>query len=346
MEFVDFKQNEKSIYWQISHSNEKIDVTNDRAIFDYYKFLNFFRHNYLHYLVLKMLGKDWEDEKRIIDIVGENISGPYSNKTPDIFLKKDDRNYFIDVSISYDIHKTEKTKKEKYEPMCVHLTTMGFLSTFYHINVSNDDQNIQTEIEKIIFLSTRDFDYLDYFRMKDIIIVKKKWVSDHMNKETFEKMKQQEYNTISDSNNTKELLFKDRLSRENMGIYNDINIDVAPFKEFNDKFKHITEIEENYKEYNDDDISDYLKEILEDAENPINIKYKDEILTNKQFETALENIMESNKKKNKIEPKPTHHLLIPYDDDYNQTNNEQQSIIEFAKNFLKDISQLTGLEKK
>jgi len=84
---------------------------------------------------------------------------------------------------------------------------------------------------------------------------------------------------------------------------------------------------------------------LEDNKNEIHIKYKDEILTSDQFSRALKRIREINEKTIKTYPKPTHHLMIPHDEDNEQTNNEQQTLIDFMTTYIADVKELSDIEK-
>jgi len=74
------------------------------------------------------------------------------------------------------------------------------------------------------------------------------------------------------------------------------------FEDFNSKFEHIDEIESCYKEYNEKELVEYLKNVLE-TDNPVYKKYKDEKLTSNQFDLAYKNILEKNEKVSKKETK-------------------------------------------
>jgi len=99
-----------------------------------------------------------------------------------------------------------------------------------------------------------------------------------------------------------ETIFKDELKFENIGKYNDLDIDLKVFEDFNSKFEHIDEIENCYKEYNEKELVEYLKNVLE-TDNPVYKKYKDEKLTSNQFDLAYKNILEKNEKCQKKETK-------------------------------------------
>jgi len=53
------------------------------------------------------------------------------------------------------------------------------------------------------------------------------------------------------------------LKYENIGKYSDLDIDENLFKEFNSGFKHIEKIEESNKDYKEDTLIDYLRDILD-----------------------------------------------------------------------------------
>jgi len=122
-------------------------------------------------------------------------------------------------------------------------------------------------------------------------MIKKKWVDEHIDKEIFEKLKILEYTKKQKKETNIETIFKDELKFENIGKYNDLDIDLKKFKNFNKEFEHIEEIENSYEKYNEEELIDYLKTVLE-TENPVYKKYKDEKLTSNQFDLAYKNILE------------------------------------------------------
>jgi len=344
MENIDFNQSEKAINHQILHSNDNVDKSNSYMIFDYYRFLNYLRHNFLHLLILKMLGKPWAEERKVGDVFPITMPDEYSRKTPDIIILHNNKYYIIDVSISIDIHKTKKGKEKRYPPICDYLNKNNINCDYIHINIMDNDSNIYMELKKLDNLKINNFDQMSYFRMRDIITSKKIWVNQHIDKEIFNQLKEQEYNSLSEDND-EQLLFKDRLRHENYGKYNDIKINKEAFNNFNSKYDHLQKIEQNLKNVDEDVITNYLKNILEDEKNEIHKKYKDEILTSSQFDDALKKINEINNKTLKTYAKPTHHLMIPHDDDNEQTNDEQQSLVEFMKEYLKNVERLSSVEK-
>jgi len=111
MDYIDFKASKQSILYQLMHSSDQISIDNSDALYDYYKYLHYFRHNYLHYLVLESMGQGWSEEKQLKDVFDIELPKEYALKTPDIVINKEKTTLLIDVSISIDIHKTKKTKK-------------------------------------------------------------------------------------------------------------------------------------------------------------------------------------------------------------------------------------------
>jgi len=145
--------------------------------------------------------------------------------------------------------------------------------------------------EKIVI---NEFDYNSFYRVVDIINDKKDWVNQNIDKEIFNLLKQKEYNTpvVDDySNLDARILFLNELKYENIGQYDDLDIDKNIFDEFNSKFKHLEEIKESEQNFKEKELIDYLKNILE-QKNDIYSKYKDEKLTSNQFEMALKEIEE------------------------------------------------------
>jgi len=67
MEFVDFSRPVNQIMKQLFDSKKDVITTDSNALFDYYKFLHLFRHNFLHCLVMKSLDLKWQEEKQMGD---------------------------------------------------------------------------------------------------------------------------------------------------------------------------------------------------------------------------------------------------------------------------------------
>jgi len=306
MEYIDFTKSKDNIIYQLLHSSDNLETTNSYALFDYYKYLHFFRHNYLHYLVLKALGETWIEE-RTIQSFFPNLMIPetIALKTPDIFILKNDTYYLIDVSISIDIHKISKIKDLKYEPIEKWLCENNHKTRYIHINVKQNYTNIQQELEKIKNILKHEFDYNSFFRVLDIIEDKKSFVNANIDKEIFNELKIKEYNHLNKKENLeeKETLFMDELKFENIGIYKDLNIETKTFESYNNKYKLLSNVEKSFEEFDEQKWIDYLKEILENENNPIHKKYKDEKMSKDQFLDAYNKIENKNKTYQKRVPK-------------------------------------------
>jgi len=107
-------------------------------------------------------------------------------------------------------------------------------------------------------MKMKNFDQINYFRMRDIIIDKKKWVNQNIDKTIFNELKQNEYSKVIDEDDS-HLLFKDRLSHENYGKFNDIDIDEQVFDNFNNRYDHLKKIVDNQENYDEDNMVDYFK---------------------------------------------------------------------------------------
>jgi hypothetical protein len=350
MDYIDFSKKKSTILYQILHSSDLIPIDNSKALYDYYKYIHFFRHNLLHYLVLESLGQAWTEEKQLQDLVDIKMPKEYALKTPDIYLRKDKVVLLIDVSISFDIHKSKIQKEEKYGNIAKWLTENNNINTiFIHINVQSSYANLLQEIEKIKNYQQSEFDNNTFFRAMSIIEDKKKWVNDNIDKEIFETLKnienEKQDNQNKDANND----FKNHLKYENIGMYSDLDIDYDLFKDFNKKYTNVEEIVESNKNFDELKLVEYLKNILNDKEHEINKKYKDENLTDSQFDDAYSKIKIRNKEFKIRKPKPTHHLLIPFADDIIPQDiemREQKGLMEFMTEFEKEYINIDINSKK
>jgi len=118
---INMNQSKNKIIKDIIHSSDNLNSEDHQMLFSYYKYLHYVRHNMLHYLVLESLGQKWSSEKEIGSFFREKILLPdeYYWKTPDIIhlinINNVEKFLIIDVSIVYDIHKTNKEKMTKYQ---------------------------------------------------------------------------------------------------------------------------------------------------------------------------------------------------------------------------------------
>jgi len=351
MDYIDFSKSIGYVLNQLLQSNKLISTTDSNALFDYYKFLHFFRHNFLHYLVLKAIGLEWENEKPLGDSF-PFLPANYFNKTPDICFKRENVWYLIDVSISVDTANSEKIKKEKYGPIVLYLKERGIPIAFYHINIDNNQTNLLQELNKLSLLTNTEFDTNSFFRALDIIMSKKEWVHDNIDKEIFETLKAKEYGHLGEKEiDNKEGVFLNELKHENIGQYNDLEIEEDIFENHNSKFETEKDIINSINPNTEEELVGFFSGVLENNNHPLFQKYKDEKLQKEQFENAYVEIVHENEKKKKRQPKPTHHLLIPLPDDVEEEDekresNEQKKIISFVKDYLKNVEELSGLEKK
>jgi len=187
-----------------------------------------------------------------------------------------------------------------------------------------------------------------------IIEDKKLWVHKHIDKEFFELNKNKYYRDETKTNKElggkKEILLH-QLKYENIGEYSDLNIDIKTYQNFNNQFNFMEKVEASYDPNTENNLVDFMQEVLENPGDPLYQKYQDESLTDKQFEDAKKEILNDNEKKPKRDPKPTNHLLIPLPcdlkADYHQFENsmEQTYLIQFFEEYLKKTETIPVLEK-
>lgn len=297
---INFKLDLIEIKNILLNSNKYLDYESDDLLFDYYTKLIRLRHDILHLLILKMLGREWVPEVSIINYFDISTPSPLLNRTPDIIHKFNNKFYIIDVSISVDYHISSKTKNDKYLPICDWLiSNLGIDVSFIHINFSSSFRNWSTEIIKLKDIALTVFDDNYFFDIIRIIENKKEIVSKFIDKKFFDEQKLRKFNKIDEN-------------FDNIGKYKDVDIDVEKFINFNNQFDHLDKIKTTINNYNENDIIVLLKDILEDDNNPVKKTYKDNMLSIDQFENANNIIKNKNISKNKMEPKPTHHILIPF----------------------------------
>jgi len=218
--------------------------------------------------------------------------------------------------------KQKKQKELKYEQIAEWLRKNGINAIFVHINIQSSYSNLLQELEKIKKYQIKEFDHNNFFRAVDIIEDKKRWVSENIDKEVFENRKIKE---IAKENNSEqnEINFQDSIKYENIGVYDDLDIDLDLFQKYNNNYNNVDQIQESSRSFNEEELIMYLGNILE-TKNDIYKKYKDETLTKNQFDDAYLDILEKNKNYEKRQPKPTHHLLIPFADDLDNDDNEKK----------------------
>jgi len=75
-------------------------------------------------------------------------------------------------------------------------------------------------------------------------MIKKNWVHNYIDKQIFEELKTKELSKSTSTDQIKENVFRDNLRFENIGMYNDLDIDLPLFEKYNDKY---TTIKKNRK---------------------------------------------------------------------------------------------------
>jgi len=188
-----------------------------------------------------------------------------------------------------------------------------------------------------------------FFRVTDIIVEKKKWVNQYIDKEIFEKLKMEEY-TKENKIGTKKTIFKEELKYENIGSYNDLGIELPIFEKHNERFNLEKSIIDSYRENTEEELLSFLKETLDNPEDAVFKKYKDEKLNEEQFNEAYNTLLLKNSTYLETDAKPTHHLLIPLPEDIDvfekkEDLNEQKTILSFSKNFMNDFINFTYDQK-
>jgi len=100
------------------------------------------------------------------------------------------------------------------------------------------------ELNKINNIVITEFDTNSFYRALDVITSKKEWVNENIDKEIFEKLKDQEYNKLTSPSNIQSV-FLNELRHEQIGQYNDLDIDGDLFLNHNQKYKIEKEILES-----------------------------------------------------------------------------------------------------
>jgi hypothetical protein len=309
------------IKYDLLKSDQKIDINNNEMLFEYYQFMIRLRHDILHYVVLDSFGREWSDEKSFkMYFELHEDHNPLLDKTPDIIQKYENKYYIIDVSISRDIHTTAKQKKDKYEPVVNYISRITGLQLFFiHINVQTSMTNLERELEKVSFLFKKSPEIHFYNECVTILEDKKRYMSQYMDKEYFEKRKT-------------EIFSSDELKHEKYGLSGDLEIDHDVFVNFNSKFNIQRNVGNNIETFDEEKFCVKMKEVLEDQNSSLYNKYKDDKCTETQFIDAFNTIKKKNESAKQNIPKPTHHVLIPfYEEDTIKISslNEQTQTIEF-----------------
>jgi len=183
---IDFSQRKAIVKYQILNSHKNIDKDSNEKLFEYYEQLIRWRHDLFHKIVLEVIGYEWTMEKSVASLLNLDNYPDYMNRTPDIFFKRNDCYYLIDVSVSINIHENEKKKYDKYQPIVNYINTnLKFESKFIHINVQSSLGNIEKEFQKIEDLIQNEVDYLFLTETIDIIELKMDWLDKFIDKSFF-----------------------------------------------------------------------------------------------------------------------------------------------------------------
>jgi len=319
---IDYNNEENSIIYQIVHSNDNLDINNDKDLFEYYEKLIRYRHDLLHYSVLKMMGLKWESEKSFNNYFDLNDENDLLRKTPDIIYKFELKYYIIDVSVSIDTHAQFKNKNDKYQPVVLYLKNKySILSEFIHINVNQTLSNIEREIYKLDFLKKEEFNYQFMNSCLELIDIKKDWVSNYIDKDYFNNMKLKYYG--------------DDFKYEDIGQYKDVDINIDEFKKFNSKFEHISKFENNIDKFDEKEFVDNMRIELDNPHSKLIGKYLDNKLDSKQFIDAKKIIEKDIMNRKIITPKPTHHVIVPLYEDFPFLKDDSEKFKE--QNMLKNL---------
>jgi len=165
--------------------------------------------------------------------------------------------------MTYTKQKPKKKKKKKYKPIVDWLNLQNLKTIYIHINVNSNYSNIEQELEKIRDCQIKEFDTVTFFRTMDIIEDKKNWVNENIDKEIFEILKNKDKQRDVSEDNIPEVNFKDNLKYENIGSYQDLDIDLELFEKYNKEYTNVEELIDTNKEFNEQNLVNYLKEILE-----------------------------------------------------------------------------------
>lgn len=332
---INFSNTKDKILYELHNMKKKCNTDNQEDLFLLYQSMLRTRHDIIHYTILNACGYDWKEEQKIGDYFRIKGNEHWLNQTPDIIFDKylDDKlvTFIIEISVSVDLTKSELLKQNKYNDLLNNLFAKKLNIIFIHINLKPSFSNIESEINKIMNYMTINFDYMFINNAQELIEEQNRWLSKFLDKEYFEKKKRELYNT-------------DQILPEDVGMYSDIFIDVDYFNEFNDKFQIMNKIEETIDNTNEDVLVSFLKDVLEDEKSEIYQKYKDGKLTDDQFDIAKSKIEEDNSSREILEPKPTHHVIVPcYEDidglffiNEDEKLNEQKMIF----NFINKIKEL------
>jgi hypothetical protein len=158
------------------------------------------RHDLLHYFSLRAMGKKWEPEKKLCEILPIVLPDDYKNKTPDMVIYNEENLSInlVDFSVSIDTHNTKKNKQLKYMPICEIIKNSGYSSEFIHINIRGDFKNLDFELDKIRNMFTKDFETTDFIQLCECLDEKKKQIGRDIDPVFLEKYKNDKTMSITE----------------------------------------------------------------------------------------------------------------------------------------------------
>ena len=325
IQLLDFTVPPNKLRYDAYHCIESFLNSPEVVLVDVYRGLIRTRHDVLHYYAHRSLGLEWTPERRMDELFPGLLPAEFKNKTPDTAFERYGCWWFIDYSISVDIHKSSESKRSKYEPIVVCLNDQGINSKLIHINVLANYSNLESEISKLTPLGATDFDFAGFLEVCNTLNEHKVLIGHKVNPDVLESMKM-EFRSDADV----------EFMETNVGTYKDLDLDLEGFQEYNKRFPHLDEIQKTIENCDTTLLENELYNILEDENDPIHIKYKDKKLSSEQFERAYDEIIGRNMDAPKTEARPSHHMLVPMPTDIIHTGkklNEQESIYNFAKEF-------------
>jgi len=187
-DYINFKDSKSLLFNKLFNYRSNMNNINNNTLFDFFKFLYMFNKNILKKLICESLNLNWYDNKSISDIFNIDFKD-HNYEVPDIFVKINNNHYIIDISISFDVEKTESDKKQKYGFILNILETMDIKTQFIHINVKSTNINLSEEISKLTKIIQQNFDLTYFMEIKEIIEQNNQWITEKIDKEFFNQKK-------------------------------------------------------------------------------------------------------------------------------------------------------------
>jgi len=301
----------------IKKREEETEMNSEYDMISLVEYFYKLRHDSLHYQLQKSLKINVIGEEKIVNIfpfIERN-----KNKTPDIVFVKDGNVFIIEISISSDFSASRHYKSKKYEDLIEELHENGVVCELCTVCISPTLNNLDQELQqlKLKIDINFQFDYNNFTSFHNYICDK---IEQYTKKIPGEFLS---WYSNNKSDKTKYTM------RQNM-LRKDIDIKIDPNISKN-KYKYYENLNnvENDDIFTEDDLCEYLKEILENEFNPVNEKFKDIVNNRSKYDIAKHDIIEkTNKMKTLTDSKPTHHILVPVEDFGFNDDSEQQNIDE------------------